>query len=69
MPMRNDNSRRQLSPKQDELDQANAREIKQVRDEVSEIKRAYIKKHGVPKRKSSLPLKGIASPDTKQASD
>lgn len=61
MQLKNEESKR-LNSKRDKLDQANIAETKNVRGEISRIKRAYIKKYGMPKHQNGIRLDGIAPP-------
>ncbi|MDQ5982823.1 MAG: hypothetical protein QG549_820 [Patescibacteria group bacterium] len=61
MQMRNHESKNQLNPRRERLDLANAEEIRLVRLEVGRIKRAHIKKFGLPKHETTLPFDDIAS--------
>ncbi len=61
--MKNNNHRSidYLGKEQHELETANAAETVNVRAEITKIKRTYIKKHGMPKQRSTLTLFDIAS--------
>ncbi len=49
-----------LDNNRDKLDRDNLEEAEHIRTEISKIKRAYIKKHGIPKESLTSSTRGIA---------
>ena len=58
----NNQSMGHLSPRDSEQNEKlNTKELKYVKAEIRRIKRAYIKKYGIPKSLTKIKLDGIAS--------